>query len=276
MKFPSSSFLLTLIVPVFACAQTGGNAMPGMAMPAEKPAATAPAATGTPPHLLYGWAPPVDDRMRFNYVSIDRLEFSSGNAPDALHLDAQGWYGGDRDKFWWKAEGTHQIQGSSAGEGELQALYSRLVAPFWDFQAGLRYDRTWGPGPAHGRAFAVIGFTGLAPYWFEVEPALFVSQDGDVSARLSVTYDALLTQRLVLQPRLDVNAALQDVTKFGVGGGFNNVEFGLRLRYEIRREFAPYIGVTWSRQLGATADLARAGGATVDEVRVVAGVRLWW
>ncbi len=276
MKFPSSSFLLTLIVPVFACAQTGGNAMPGMAMPAEKPAATAPATTGTPPHQFYGWAPPVDDRMRFNYVSIDRLEFSSGNAPDALHLDAQGWYGGDRDKFWWKAEGTHQIQGSSAGEGELQALYSRLVAPFWDFQAGLRYDRTWGPGPAHGRAFAVIGFTGLAPYWFEVEPALFVSQDGDVSARLSVTYDALLTHRLVLQPRLDVNAALQDVTKFGVGSGFNNVELGLRLRYEIRREFAPYVGVTWLRQLGATADLARAGGATVDEVRVVAGVRLWW
>ena len=275
MKLPSS-FLLTLVVPVLAYAQTGGNAMPGMAMPAEKPAATAPAATGTPPHLLYGWAPPVDDRMRFNYVSMDRLEFSTGDAPDALHLDAQGWYGGDRDKFWWKAEGTHQIQGASAGAGELQALYSRLVAPFWDFQAGLRYDRTWGPGPDHGRAFAVIGFTGLAPYWFEVEPALFVSENGDVSARLSATYDALLTQRLVIQPRLDVNVALQDVPKFGVGSGFNNLELGLRLRYEIKREFAPYVGVTWSRQLGATADLARGAGAKVDEVRFVAGVRLWW
>jgi len=272
----SSSCLLAFILPVAGYAQASGNAMPGMAMPAEKPAATALAATGTPPHLLYGWAPPVDDRMRFNYASIDRFEFSTGALPDAFHLDAQGWYGGDRDKFWWKAEGTHQTQGTSAGEGELQALYSRLVAPFWDFQAGLRYDRTWGPGPDHGRAFAVIGFTGLAPYWFEVEPALFVSEDGDVSARLSATYDALLTQRLVLQPRLDVNVALQDVPKFGVGSGFNNVELGLRLRYEIRREFAPYVGVTWLRQLGATSGLARAAGATVEELRFVAGVRLWW
>jgi copper resistance protein B len=272
----SRSFLLPLLVPILACAQTGENTMPGMTMPAEKPAATAPAATGTPPHQLYGWAPPVDDRMRFNYILLDRLEFSTGNEPDALHLDAQGWYGGDRDKFWWKAEGTHQTQGASAGEGELQALYSRLTAPFWDFQAGLRYDRIWGPGLDHGRAFAVIGFTGLAPYWFEVEPALFVSADGDVSARLSATYDALLTQRLVLQPRLDVNVALQDVPKFGVGSGFNNVELGLRLRYEIRREVAPYVGVTWSRQLGATADLARGTGAKVDEVRFVAGVRVWW
>lgn len=122
----------------------------------------------------------------------------------------------------------------------------------------------------------MVGFTGLAPYWFEVEPALFVSENGDVSARLSATYDALLTQRLVLQPRLDVNVALQDVPKFGVGSGFNNVELGLRLRYEIKREFAPYVGVTWSRQLGATADLARGTGAKVDEVRLVAGVRLWW
>lgn len=274
MKIPSS-LLLTFLVPALGYAQThsghGANAIP-----AEKPDASAPAATGTPPHVLYGWAPPVDDRMRFNYVLIDRLEFSTGDATDALHLDAQGWYGGDRNKFWWKAEGTHQTQGASAGEGELQALYSRLVAPFWDFQAGLRYDRTWGPGPDHGRAFAVIGFTGLAPYWFEVEPALFVSEDGDVSVRLSVTYDALLTQRLVLQPRLDVNAALQDVPKFGIGSGFNDVELGLRLRYEIRREVAPYVGVTWSRQLGATAGLARAAGGTVDELRLVAGVRLWW
>ncbi len=271
-----SFFILAFLLSVLGYAQTGTSAMPGMAMPAEKPAVTAPAATGTPPHLLYSWAPPVDDRMRFNYVSFDRFEFSTGEAPDALHLDAQGWYGGDRDKFWWKVEGTHQTQGATAGEGELQALYSRLVAPFWDFQAGLRYDRTWGPGPDRGRAFAVIGFEGLAPFWFEVEPALFVSEHGDISARISTTYDALLTQRLVLQPRLDMNVAVQGVPKFGVSHGFNNVELGLRLRYEIRREFAPYVGVTWSRQLGATANLARAIGATVDELRFVAGVRLWW
>ncbi len=240
--------------------------------------ADAPAApvTGQPPHLTQGWASPVEDRMKFNYVLIDRLEFSSGDAADALSLDAEGWYGGDRNRFWWKAEGTSQLSGRREGEGEVQALYSRLVAPFWNFQTGLRYDRSWGTGSDRGRTFAVFGFEGLAPYWFELEPALFVSEHGDISARLAATYDVLLTQRLILQPRFDVNAALQDAPKFGVGSGLNNVELGLRLRYEIRREFAPYVGVTWTRQTGKTVDLSRAAGDPVDDFRFVLGLRLWW
>jgi copper resistance protein B len=242
------------------------------------PGVDAPAApvAGQPPHLTQGWAPPVEDRMRFNYVLIDRLEFSSGDAADALSVDAEGWYGGDRNKFWWKAEGASRLSGRAEGEGEVQALYSRLVAPFWDFQTGLRHDRTWGTGSNRDRTFAVFGFEGLAPYWFELEPALFVSEHGDISARLAATYDVLLTQRLILQPRLDLNAALQDAPKFGVGSGLNNVEAGLRLRYEIRREFAPYVGVTWIRQLGQTADLSRAAGEPVDDLRFVLGLRLWW
>ncbi len=238
-------------------------------------APTAPV-TGQPPHLAQGWAPPVEDRMRFNYVLIDRLEFTSGDAADALSVDAEGWYGGDRNKFWWKAEGTSRLSGRAEGEGEVQALYSRLVAPFWDFQTGLRYDRTWGQGSNRDRTFAVFGFEGLAPYWFELEPALYVSDHGDISARLAATYDVLFTQRLILQPRLDLNAALQDVPKFGVGSGLNNVELGLRLRYEIRREFAPYVGVTWIRQIGQTADLSRTAGDPVDDFRFVFGLRLWW
>lgn len=238
-------------------------------------APTAPV-TGQPPHLAQGWAPPVEDRMKFNYVLVDRLEFSSGDAADALSLDAEGWYGGDKNKFWWKAEGTSQLSGRSEGEGEVQALYSRLVAPFWNFQTGLRYDRTWGAGSDRGRTFAVFGFEGLAPYWFELEPTLFVSEHGDISARLAATYDVLLTQRLILQPRFDLNAALQDAPKFGVGSGLNNVELGLRLRYEIRREFAPYVGLTWTRQTGQTADLSRAAGDPVDDFRFVLGLRLWW
>lgn len=214
--------------------------------------------------------------MRFNYVLIDRLEFSSGDAVDALTVDAEGWYGGDRNKFWWKAEGSRELASSNAGEAEIQALYSRLIAPFWDFQVGVRYDRTWGPGPDRDRSFLVLGFEGLAPYWFELEPTIFVSEDGDVSAQLTATYDLLLTQRLILQPRLDLNSAAQDVPEFGVGSGLNNVELGLRLRYEIRREFAPYVGVTWIRQIGDTADLARASVDPVDDLRFVFGLRLWW
>ncbi len=231
---------------------------------------------GQPPHLAQGWAPPVEDRMRFNYVLIDRLEFSSGDAADTLSVDAEGWYGGDRNKFWWKAEGSSQLSGRREGEGEIQALYSRLIAPFWDFQTGIRYDRTWGAGSDRGRVFAVFGFEGLAPYWFELEPTLFVSEHGDISARLAATYDVLFTQKLILQPRFDLNAALQDAPKFGVGSGLNNVELGLRLRYEIRREFAPYVGVTWLRQTGQTADLSRAAGVPVDDFRFVLGLRLWW
>lgn len=232
--------------------------------------------TGQPPHLAQGWAPPVEDRMKFNYVLIDRLEFSSGDSADALNLDAEGWYGGDKNKFWWKAEGTSQLSGRSEGEGEVQALYSRLVAPFWNFQTGLRYDRSWGTGSDRGRTFAVIGYEGLAPYWLEFEPALFLSENGDLSARLAATYDALLTQKLILQPRVEVNVALQSAREFGVEKGLNDFEIGLRLRYELRREFAPYIGVVWTRQLGKTADLRRQEDDVTEVVSLVVGMRAWW
>lgn len=261
------AILLATLVPMQA--QHAGHGAMGSDAPA------APVA-GQPPHIAQGWAPPVEDRMRFNYVLIDRLEFSSGDGADALSLDAEGWYGGDRNKFWWKAEGTSQLSGRAEGEGEVQALYSRLVAPFWDFQTGLRYDRTWGSGSDRGRGFAVFGFEGLAPYWFELEPTLFVSEHGDISARLAATYDVLLTQRLILQPRLDLNAAFSNAPEFGVGSGFNDVEIGFRLRYEIRREIAPYLGMTWKRQLGKTADLARAAGGREEDVRFVLGIRVWW
>ena len=178
--------------------------------------------------------------------------------------------------FGGKQRARASFPGGNEGEGEVQALYSRLVAPFWNLQTGIRYDRSWGTGSDQGRNFAVFGFEGLAPYWFELEPTLFVSEHGDISARLAATYDVLLTQRLILQPRFDLNAALQDVPKFGVGSGLNNVELGLRLRYEIRREFAPYVGFTWKRRAGQTADLSRAAGDPVNDFRFVLGLRLWW
>ena len=166
--------------------------------------------------------------------------------------------------------------GERGGEAEVQALYSRLIAPFWDFQAGLRYDQFSGAGFDRGRTFAVIGLQGLSPYRFELEPALFISQDGDVSARLTATYDLLLTQRLILQPRLDFDAAVPSAEKFGIGEGVNSVGLGLRLRYEFTREFAPYVGVHWLRRFGETADLSRRGGGDVQDIAVVFGVRLWF
>ena len=174
-----------------------------------------------------------------------------------------------------KFEGDDQTS-PSGGDLELQALYSRMIAPFWDFQVGLRYDQQYGPGPDQDRTFAVLGVQGLAPYRFEVEPALFVSEDGDISGRLVGTYDLLFSQRLILQPRFESNIAASSVPRFGVGSGINDIQLGLRLRYEIRREFAPYIGVSWQRKFGDTADLARADGEDIHNLAFVGGFRVWF
>jgi len=195
---------------------------------------------------------------------------------DTMRWDVVGWYGGDYNRAWLKAEGDWRIADERGGEAEVQALYGRLIAPFWDVQLGVRYDQFSGAGFDRSRGFAVIGLQGLAPYWFELEPALFISQEGDVSARLTTTYDVPLAQRLFLQPRLDLDAAVQSVEKFGVGEGLNTTGLGLRLRYEIVREFAPYVGVHWQRRFGETADISRRDGGSAEDLAVVFGVRLWF
>lgn len=232
--------------------------------------------TQSPPGVVgKGWPEPIEDSMRFGFLLFDQLEYRmKDGADDTLRWDVQGWYGGDYNRFWMKTEGEWRTGGERGGEAEIQALYSRLIAPFWDFQAGLRYDQFSGAGFDRSRGFAVLGIQGLARYRFELEPGLFISQDGDVSARLTATYDMLLTQRLILQPRLDLDAAVQSAEEFGLGEGVNSIGLGLRLRYEIAREFAPYIGVHWLSRFGETADLARRGGGRADDIAVVFGVRL--
>ena len=236
------------------------------------------AETQSPPGVVgKNWPEPVEDSQRFGFLLFDQLEYRvNSSAADTFRWDVVGWYGGDYNRLWVKTEGIWRTSGERGGEAETQFLYGRLISPFWDFQAGLRYDQFSGAGFNRGRTFAVIGLQGLARYRFDLEPALFISQDGDVSARLTATYDMLLTQRLILQPRLDFDAALQSVKKFGVGEEVNSIGLGLRLRYEIRREFAPYIGVQWLRRLGETADLSRRGGGDVRDIALVLGVRLWF
>lgn len=217
------------------------------------------------------------DQAIYTFLLLDRVEMLPGIDSAPLEYDAKAWIGNDYNRLWLKAEGTHATGGEAAGVGgvEAQALFSRLIAPFWEIQGGVRYDGFYGTGSGDGRAFLAVGLEGLAPYWFEVEPFLFVSQDGDVSARLEASYELLFTQRLVLQPDLEVNVAFQDVPEYGVGSGFNDLELGLRLRYEVRREVAPYVGFTWHRRLGQTADLARALGEETGESALLAGIRLW-
>lgn len=238
----------------------------------------ADATTQSPPGIVgKNWPAPVEDRQRFGYLLVDQLEYRmKDGVDDTARWDVVGWYGGDDNRLWMKTEGEWRTGGERGGEAEIQALYGRLISPFWDFQAGVRYDRFSGAGFNRSRGFAVIGLQGLAPYRFEAEPALFISQDGDVSARLTTTYDVLLTQRLILQPRLDFDAAIQSVEKFDVGSGVNNMGLGLRLRYELIREFAPYIGVHWLRRFGETAAIARRDGGRAEDIAVVLGVRLWF
>ena len=190
----------------------------------------------------------------FYYAETERLEFRSNEGDPLLLWDMQGWYGGDRNKLWLKSEGEYDFDADTFEDAEIQALFSRAVGSFFDVQAGIRHDFA----PGADRTFAVIGAQGLTPYLFEVDTALFVSDDGDVSARLEAEYELLITQRLILQPRAELNFEFQDVPAYGLGAGLSTAEIGARLRYEIVRQFAPYVGVSWERAVGDTADFIRA------------------
>ncbi len=221
------------------------------------------------------WPAPVHDDKVFWFLFFEQLEFASTSATGAVTWDVQGWIGDDYNRFRFKSEGDRTNR-AGAGDFEVQALYSRLLTPYWDIQAGVRYDRQLGPRPNLQRAYLVIGFQGLAPYWWEMEPILFISEGGDVSARVEASYDLLLTQRLILQPQFEVNLAASTVEEWGVGSGLGDVSVDLRLRYEIRRRFAPYLGVSWFQRFGATANLARSEGEDVAELAILGGVRIWF
>ncbi len=203
---------------------------------------------------------------------MERLEMHSGQSDEALLWDAQAWVGGDAHKLWLKTEGHYDLEQSDSEEVEFQALYSKAVSPFWDVQAGVRHDSK----PTPTRTYAVVGLQGLAPYWFEVDTSVFVSENGDASVRIEAEYDLRLTQRLLLQPRIEINAAFSDDQAVDVGTGFSGAEAGLRLRYEIVREFAPYIGVSAGRVFGKTANLVRQSGKDTDEFNWVVGLRFWF
>lgn len=207
----------------------------------------------------------------YGQVLVEQLEYRFQDGKDVLAWDAQAWYGGDYDKIRFKTEGSWK-PGDSPGDAEVQLLYSRLLAYYWDVQAGLRHDIR----PEPSRSYGVIGLQGLAPGYFEVDVNGFVSEEGDFSARLKAEYDLLITQRLILQPKAEINIAASDVPELGVGQGINDIELGLRLRYEVVREFAPYVGITWHRKLGETANFARHEGEDVDEFAMLAGVRFWF
>lgn len=208
--------------------------------------------------------------MSFSQLMLNLAEVQFRDGRDGYRWDGEFWYGGDINRLTIKSEGEGTFREDA--EGEVQALYSRAVGPYFNLQAGVRQD--FAPGP--DRTYATVGFEGLAPYWFDVEGALFLSDKGDLLGRLEGYYDQRITQRLVLQPRVELNLSAQDVPSSRLGSGLTDAEAGLRLRYEISREFAPYVGASWERRFGDTARYSRAAGEGTGGFSVVAGIRAWF
>jgi copper resistance protein B len=216
----------------------------------------------------------MDDHV-YSLILFDQLEYRGSGDGNPVGWDLTSWVGGDFTRLWVKSEGAVATVGGG-GDAEAQVLYSRLFSPFWEWQIGGRVDVQYGGGRTETRVLAVLGLEGLAPYWFEVEPAVFVSHKGDVSARLTATYDMFITQRAIAQPRVEVNGAVQEVPEFGLGAGLNDISLGLRFRYEFRREYAPYLGIDWTQRFAGTADFARQAGEAVSEFALVGGLRMWF
>lgn len=203
-------------------------------------------------------------------VIIDQLETRITDGDNPLILEAQAWIGKDLNKFVIKAD-IEQVNGE-VEELELQALYSKAVDPYWDFQIGVRQDQK----PLPSKNWLAISFQGVAPYWFEIDTSLFIGESSQVGLRFTAEYEWMITQRLVLSPEFGFNIHAKDDEAAGIGSGLSDTQLGIRLRYEVKREFAPYIGLNWNRKYGNTAKFAIAEGEKEDDTQVVLGIRAWF
>lgn len=202
---------------------------------------------------------------------FDRIEARLGDGPDGYLVEGQAWYGGDIDKLWLKSEIEGEFE-HGLEEAEVQALWSRGIDPWFDVQAGVRYDARRGPDRGH----LALGVQGLAPYWWEVEGAFFLSDEGDLTARAEAEYDLRITQRLILQPRIEVDLSAQEIPDLGIGDGLSEAAVGARLRYEVTKLFAPYVGVEYERAFGKTARFRRADGEDAGTWNLLLGLRIWF
>ena len=275
------------------------HSMAGMAMPApptadQAPPETRPSGTALPAgnapapptptdHYADRFFPPDamkqarDEMMReqggqnFNKVLFNLAEYQFHDGKDGYRWDGEGWFGGDINRLAITTEGEGTV-GKGIDSAEVQALYSRAIGPYFNLQAGVRHD--FQPSPT--RTYATVGVEGLSPFMFEVGGAAFLSTKGDVLGRVEGYYDQRITQRLILQPRVELNLAAQNMRADRIGAGLTGAELGLRLRYEIRREFAPYVGISYEARTGQTARYARADGDDPTTTSLVAGIRFWF
>lgn len=227
--------------------------------------------TGPGPDSSAPFGPPIDDQQVYVHALLDQLEDRLGNGRHSLRWEGQGWMGTDSNRLWIKSEGFFAPGGKSEG-GVHEALYDRPLSRYFDAQAGLRYDVDSDPS----RAWAALGIQGLAPQWFDVETTMYISDGGHFAARIRASYDVLFTQRLILQQEVELNGYSKAEAARGTGAGVSELETGLRLRYELSRKLAPYIGVVYRDVFGATARYAHGRGDDLNALSFVAGIRAWF
>ena len=204
-------------------------------------------------------------------VMIDQMEVRSTDGPNPFVLEADAWIGKDLNKAWFKFDGE-RVDGNWEAL-DVEARYSRAIDTYWDLQIGLRHDAR----PSNEtRDWLAVGIRGLAPYFFDIDSSVYVNKDGRVGLNFQAEYEMLFTQKLILTPEITADFFSKSDKALDSGSGLARTEMGLRLRYEIRREFAPYIGVNWEKSYGQTADLRKAAGEKTDDVQIVAGIRIWF
>ena len=286
LAWPLAAAAQSADMPAAPPMQMDSSAMPGMnhdvkpaanhdSMPTMANSATTTTNTRSPDYsdgIGQGSMPGMDmsDSQPLGMLKIDQLELTDGRYATDQAWDMEGWYGNDSDKLWLRSEGD--ADHGRIEEGQVEALWSHAVAAFWNTQLGVRQDVGEGPH----RQWAAFGIQGLAPYWFELEATGYLGPSGRTAARFRAEYELLFTQRLILQPEFELNLYGSDDPASYVGSGLSDTQLGLRLRYEVSRQFAPYIGIVWIHRYGATADYARLDGQPSMDWQFVAGVHIWF
>lgn len=211
------------------------------------------------------------DRSIFAHALLDQAEGRIGGGQNGFRWEGQGWIGTDYDKLWLKSEGIVLGKGG-VEDGQHELLYDRALTTFMDLQAGVRTD--W--DSAAGRTWAALGVQGLAPLWFDYEATAYLSDGGHAALRLALSYDILITQRLILQPQIEMNFYSKADPGRMIGAGLSDIDTGIRLRYEISRKFAPYVGLAYAGKFGQTASIARQAGESAGALQFVFGIRSWF
>ncbi len=210
--------------------------------------------------------------LYYGQFLIDRVEYTN---KDNLNYEITTWYGGDYRRVWVEIEGEHNTKNNEGSVEKLDILYGKLITAFWDIRGGVGYTGTYGD-IAKDRTMLVLGLKGLAPYWFEVDTNIRLTNKGEVYGDFEAEYDLLFTQRLILQPRIDTTFSFSEIPEIGIGSGINNIEISFRLRYEFKREFAPYVGFSYTKLFGKTKDYAEQAGEDTSYFSTFIGLRMWF